>query len=63
MRRPGRFLWLVVLMCAASVALVAGGTARAQDVPTVSDPTVSGSTVLERIAKFREETWRWQRLM
>ncbi len=63
MRRPGRFQWLVVLMCAASVVLVAGGTARAQDVPTVSDPTVSGSTVVERIAKFREETWRWQRLM
>jgi hypothetical protein len=54
MRTPGRFpCRLVALACAAFALVAGGGTARAEGEPTV----------LETIAKYRDETWRWQRLM
>lgn len=54
MRNPGRFIGrLAAVVVAASTLVVGGGAARAQSEPNV----------LETIVKYRDETWRWQRLM
>ncbi len=54
MRTPGRFPCRVAAVVAAvSTLVVAGGATRAQAEPTI----------LESIAQYRDETWRWQRLM